>query len=235
MKFTQYHSSSSGNLYTVTANNGQILLIECGVRWKEIVRSLNHDLSNISGCLLSHEHADHSKGVKDLITAGIDVYGSEGTLFLCLNDTNYRRAFILGGGYTKIGCFEVIPFDVHHDAQEPLGFIIKADGESLLFATDTSHLIYKFRTKFDIVALECSYNRGYLQKRMDEGKIHPSVAERLLLSHMEEKEALRTLSNFIDLSKCREVHLLHCSADNINKDRIKAEFEKKLFVEVKIL
>src|SRR5690625_3921287 len=72
-------SGSSGNAYHIS--DGQIeLLIECGINFRDIQIALNFETSKIAGCLVSHEHKDHTKGVKDVLRAGIDVYASQGTI-----------------------------------------------------------------------------------------------------------------------------------------------------------
>jgi len=48
-------SSSAGNCYVLTAGNNQLLL-DAGVKYKEIQYTLGFDTSHISGCLLTHEH-----------------------------------------------------------------------------------------------------------------------------------------------------------------------------------
>lgn len=55
-------SSSKGNCYRVS-NGSTPLLLECGIRFKEIQQKLNFRLSEIAGCLVSHEHQDHCKAV----------------------------------------------------------------------------------------------------------------------------------------------------------------------------
>ena len=56
MKFIAHASSSSGNLYCVTAANGKRILIECGVAWKKLQKALGYKLNNVEACLISHEH-----------------------------------------------------------------------------------------------------------------------------------------------------------------------------------
>ena len=197
--------------------------------------ALNYDLTNIVGALCSHEHADHSKAIRDVMKAGIDVYASEGTLSFLGWNLHRRAKTVEVSSPFRISEFEVMPFLINHDAAEPLGFVIRCDDEYLLFATDTSHIKQRFNIKFNIIAIECSYNKEYLAKRVKEKTINEELAKRLLSSHMEEKEAMRYLAEFCDLSKCSEIHLLHMSADNINKDRIKTEFEKRFCIKTRIV
>ncbi|KKN77255.1 hypothetical protein LCGC14_0362330 [marine sediment metagenome] len=243
MKFEQLFSSSKGNAHVVTANNGKRLLIECGVTWPLLQKALNYDLTSIEGCLLTHEHKDHSKAVQDVMKAGIDVHASYGT-FEALDIAKktkgsqslriHRRAvLVVENVIYKIGSFEVTAFNSHHDARQPFLFTIRNKKERMLFATDTSHIKQKFKTAFDIIAIECSYNEPYLRNRVEKGTINEQLAKRLLESHMSESNCLSYLQTYCNLDKCREIHLLHLSADNINKERIKREFEKKLFIEIK--
>lgn len=48
-------SSSSGNGYAIISDN-EILLIECGVPAKEMLRAIDYQTSKVAGCLISHEH-----------------------------------------------------------------------------------------------------------------------------------------------------------------------------------
>lgn len=239
MQFNQLYSSSTGNLYMVTASNGKRLMIECGVVWSKLQKALNYDLSGIVGCLVSHEHKDHSKAVVDVMKAGINIFVSAGTLWSIESleaEWQRRTKVIQDKTIVLLGTdFKVRAFATNHDATEPLGFAIKCDGEYLLFVTDTSHIKQRFPWPFSIIALECSYNKEYLAKKVEVGVVNETFAKRLLTSHMEEKEAMRYLTEFCDLSKCRQIHLLHMSADTINKKRVKMDFERKLFIEVRIL
>ena len=79
MQFKQHYSGSSGNLYEVIANNGKRLLIECGVTWPKIQKALNYDLKHIVACFVTHGHKDHSKALKDVRLAGIEIYASAET------------------------------------------------------------------------------------------------------------------------------------------------------------
>jgi len=72
LTFTPHFSSSAGNLYTVTDGTSMIML-ESGVRITKIRQALNHKLSIIEACLVTHSHGDHAKAARDVISAGVDV------------------------------------------------------------------------------------------------------------------------------------------------------------------
>lgn len=233
MKFEQHYSSSDGNLYIVTAANGRRLLLECGVRWPVLLNALSYDISNIDGCLLTHEHEDHSKSVKEVMRAGIDVYSSAGTLD-AVGIKNHRRgkAIPAYAGITN-KFFDSYAFPIIHDAAEPFGYIVRevSTNEYLLFVPDSGFIKQRFNIPFTIIALECSYDIKILQYRVDTNDINETFAKRLLESHAEKQTTMNYLAEYCDLSKCREIHLLHMSTDNIDKQETKKEFEKRFFFE----
>lgn len=48
-------SGSQGNAYILECNR-EVLLIELGIKWKDILRALHYNLSNIVGVCVSHAH-----------------------------------------------------------------------------------------------------------------------------------------------------------------------------------
>ena len=236
MIFQQIASGSKANLYTVTANNGERLMIECGLTWAKLQKALNYDL-NFTACLLTHEHKDHSKSVKQVMDAGIDVFSSKGT-FTSLRLGKERRAWIVKHKTMyKFGEFAVIPFNSVHDAKEPLIYIVQCDGECLLFATDTSHIqqIFKFSFPLAIIALEVSYDKAILFEKVKAKTINEQLAKRLLNSHQEKSVAMKYIDESCDLSKCRQLHLLHTSDANLDKEKTRQEFEDKFFIETVVI
>ncbi len=242
MIFQQHYSGSTANLYTLQTTTGKTLLIEAGVSYKRLLKALNYDLSSIEACLLSHEHLDHSKAIFELMEAGIDIYTSAGTLSslgITENCPQYRRCKVIANNtLVKLPSFQVYAFNTNHDAKEPLGFVIRetATGEFMLFATDTSHIEYNLKKyPFSIIALECSYSGETLRQRVESKTIDESLATRLLTSHLEKGRTMQYISEFCDLSKCRQVHLLHLSKENIDAEKARKEFEDKFFIETVII
>lgn len=241
MVFEAFYSSSSGNLYMVTAANGRRLLLECGVTWKKLQKALKYDLSAIDGVCVTHEHADHSKAAEDVLQAGIDIYASEGTLRGIEESLHlHRRAHILPECKPmQIGQgFEVFSFPVHHDSKEPRGFVIhdlsSKPEENLLFVTDTSHITQRFGIAFDVIAISASYDKDVLAGRVERHEIDEALAKRLLVSHMEYHVAKRYVKEFCDLSRCRQIYILHASRDNMDAKQVREQIEKELFVKTVI-
>lgn len=204
MKFEALASSSSGNAYVVSDEETRILL-ECGVSHSKLQKLSGFSLSEFQACLVSHEHKDHSKSVQELISRGMEVYMSQGTAEALETDgvtlIEHMEQF-------SIGSFDIVPFATFHDAREPLGFLIKSrvDGDVLAFTTDTVNLRYRF-PGLNILCIEANYDKNILDRceRMPE-----KVRHRITNSHME----IDTLCDYLrslDLSQCREIHLLHLS------------------------
>lgn len=74
MKLKCIATGSSGNCYTLTANNGETIILDCGISIKEIKKGLDWNIRNVVGCIVSHVHSDHSNSVKDLGDMGIPVF-----------------------------------------------------------------------------------------------------------------------------------------------------------------
>jgi phosphoribosyl 1,2-cyclic phosphodiesterase len=217
MEFKSYASSSSGNCYSVSDRDTKIL-IECGISRGKLSKLSGFALSEFKACLLSHEHKDHAKSVQDLLERGIEVYMSAGTAE-ALEAEGAR--LVENMEQFNVGSFDVVPFTVFHDAAEPLGFLIKsrADGDVLAFATDTVNLRYKF-PGLNILAIEANYDKGVLSRCE---KLPEKVRHRITRSHMEIDTLCDYLST-LDLSDCREIHLLHLS-DAMSRE---AEFIRKV-------
>lgn len=220
MKLKVLGSGSSGNCYLLQGDK-ETLIIECGISYKEILKGLDFNLSNVVGCLISHEHKDHCKAVNDLIKNGINVYGSEGTFAGIEVKENHRIKRIKALEQFKIGEFIILPFDTQHDSNEPLGFVIThKDIGTLLFATDTYYIQYKFKG-INHILVECNYSMDILAEK----ELPKSLKTRVIKSHFEldnVKEFLRAT----DLSTVKEIMLIHLSDSNSNAVEFKDSIER---------
>jgi len=225
-------SSSRGNAYRIS--DGQTsLLLECGVPVREIQKALQFQLSKISGCLISHEHLDHSKAAKDLAKRGIELYSSTGA-FKAIGIDGHRVNIIKSLQSFTIGSFKILPFDVQHDANEPLGFLIESMGtdERLLFFTDTFYLKYTFEN-IDYIMAECNYSAEIIGENVKAGKITESHKNRVLKSHM----SLETLIELIKVTgteRLKKIYLIHMSDGNSDEALFKRKIQELTGVEVEV-
>lgn len=216
-------SGSTGNCYRVT-DGSTPLLLECGIPIKEIKQGLNFQTSQIAGCLISHEHQDHCKSVKDILKAGIDCYMSQGTAE-AIEATGHRIKVIKAQEQFKIGTWKIMPFGTQHDAKEPLGYLLaNQSGDKLLFATDTYYVKYKF-VGLTHIMVECNCALDILRANVEAGLVPPVLKDRLLRSHF----SLENVKGFLranDLSQVQEIWLLHLSNDNSDAARFKHEIQE---------
>lgn len=226
-------SSSKGNAYRIS--DGQTsLLLECGVPVREIQKAIGFKLSQIDGCLVSHEHMDHAKAAKELMKKGIEVYSSAGTFEALGLIDQHRANSIKALQQFSIKTFKILAFDVQHDAKEPLGFLIESmiTEERLLFFTDTYYLKYTFE-RLSIIMAECNYSTEIINRNVSEGSISDVHKKRVIRSHM----SIETLLEFIkasDTSQLKKIYLLHMSDGNSNADEFKRKVQEITGVEVEV-
>lgn len=223
-------TGSTGNAYRVSDGETAVLL-DAGIPFRDLQRALGFRLSDIKGALITHAHKDHSRACADLLFRGVRVYTSAGTADACdlhgasLWTVNSLAAF-------DVGTFRVIPFDVAHDAPEPLGFLLTSDvtNERLLYFTDTFYLKYRFPGVTHLLG-ECNHDDEGIEEAVRQGYVPAQLAPRLVRSHM----SLDTFLNFLrqmDRSRLKQIYLLHMSANNSNEKRFVEEVQKLTGIEV---
>lgn len=161
--------STHGNCYVLKSNTGEILLLDCGCRYKDILRAIDYRTSDVSGVLLSHEHGDHIKSFRELMNAGIQIY---------TNDETVEHLQIITGELMKgvpekrpfrVGSFTVIPFYLPHTTRDKdtgqlipcfnYGYIVEHEEMGkLLYMTDFEYCIYSFqKMQVEHMVIECNY------------------------------------------------------------------------------
>lgn len=223
IKVTTIASGSSGNCYKISDSTTTIM-IEAGIRFQAIREAFSFQLSRVAGCLLSHCHGDHSKAIKDLMKVGKNCYMSQGTAD-ALNLSGHRLKVVKSKEVFTVGTFKILPFDTQHDAADPLGFLLQSKGgEKLLFATDTYYLKYNF-TGVNYYMIECNYSKVILEENIKSGAVPAAIRNRILKSHFELENVKKFLQSN-DLSKAEQIHLIHISGNNGDKEMFKKEIQK---------
>ena len=208
-------SSSIGNCYVLETEK-EALIIECGVSSKEVKKCLDFDISKVCACVISHVHADHSKWWKEFADLGIPVYMGSETMISLKAFHPCAQAPFLQGMPVKIGNFTVTSFDNVHGC-ECLGYLIRHEEfGTLLFATDTEYIKYRFNN-LNHVMVEANYSNQIIED-------NASNRDHVLTGHME----IGTTVNFLKENNNKNlmnVVLLHLSEKNSNetdfKNRVK--------------
>lgn len=215
-----------GNAYVLESESGETLLIECGVRFELIKKELSFRLNRVSGCILTHNHGDHSKSIKDALSAGINVWASKGTHEACGTDKHHRSRITANGHKFQVGSFKVLSFDVKHDVKEPLGFLINHEEcGNVLFLTDSYYCEYTFRNLNNII-IEANYCQTILDDRLARGTNPKFLRDRVIESHMSLDTCKKTLSAN-DLSRVNNIVLIHLSDGNSDAKRFQREVQEQ--------
>lgn len=230
MEIMPIASGSSGNAYRITDGETPLLL-EAGIPIRAIQVATNFRLRALEGCFITHCHGDHSKAAKDLMRLGVDIYTGRGTVEAC-GLRGHRVHITTPLEQIAVGSWDVLPFDVQHDAPDSQGFLFtsRATGEKLLYFTDTYFIKYRFSGLTHIMA-ECNFSKEALQRSIAAGYISVDMVPRLMRSHMS-LEHLKDMLNANDLSQLRQIYLLHLSQNNSDAAQMKSEIERMTGVEV---
>ena len=225
MRLKVISSNSTGNAYLLEANNGDTLMVECGVRFDKIKQALHFNLGKVVGCLVTHNHSDHCKAVQDVWRAGIDVYASEGCHEAMGTYGTHRAKTLVAGKATHVGPFKVMAFDIKHDAAEPLGFLINhPECGTVLFLTDSYYSEYRFSGLNNII-VEANYCQKILDRKVEEGMNPKFLRDRVITSHMN-IETCKDLLRANDLSQVNNIVLIHLSDGNSDAERFKREVQE---------
>lgn len=182
-------------------------------------------IPELSGCLVTHAHGDHVKAAQRLADRGVDIFTSAGTIGAAGLKGHYvhetpRSSYYLNPPWDvfEVGTFGVLPFDIEHDAPEPLAFILKSriTGEKVIYATDTMYFGVSINGITHLM-IEANYDSQVMAENVRNGGIAAARAKRTAMNHMSIDAALLALER-LDKSKLQEVWLLHLSGDNAADD-----------------
>lgn len=214
-------TGSKGNSYALCFGN-EILLIELGIKFKDILKSIDFKFKNIVGCVVSHTHKDHSLGTKEALERGLKVYSNK-------NMKEEYKNISLIANKTQIGSFLVTPIKLFHDV-ECFGYLIENDSMGrLVFATDTDSIPYRFKN-INHFMIESNYSESILKENAKNDKLNDFLCDRIRNSHL----SLEKACDFLNANKdnpIRNIILIHPS--DLNSD-IKL-FKEKIKETIKTL
>ena len=223
MKLHVLGSSSKGNCY-ILENDSEALIIECGVNFKLVKQALNFNLRKVVGCLLTHEHGDHSKYTQEFLKAGIDVWASMGTHKAIGTFEHHRARICYVETIFACGSFRFKSFTVKHDAAHPLGFLINhKETGSVLFLTDTYYSAYTFKGLNNII-VEANYSKSIIAAKQESGALPMFLKDRIIESHMS-LETCKDLLKANDLSQVNHIVLIHLSDGNSDARMFQSEVQ----------
>lgn len=205
MKVSILASGSNGNATLIETEN-ESFLIDDGLSFKSLYGRINecgNVIEKLSSIFLTHEHIDHVSGLKVLLKRlPLKCYLSKGT-FDGLNFETKNQVELTGYNLIKNGdvvmlkdC-KITVLATHHDAREPLGFVIEEQDKKIVYITDTGYVdqsyfsllenadMYILESNYDVELLWSSSRPFDLKKRIDGDHGHMSnVTSAILLAKL---------------------------------------------------
>ena len=138
MKVVNIGSGSKGNCTYIECGNHHIL-IDIGFSFKQTSRRLKEidiDIEKIDTILITHEHEDHVKGLREALNRDIKVY-IESNSARVLGVTNRNNVYIITDEVFYIDNIEIKPFYLSHDSVACLGYKVRCGNAAVAFLTDT--------------------------------------------------------------------------------------------------
>lgn len=227
MKILVVKSGSKGNA-TLIYDEGRLLLIDMGICLRDLkaaCNSIGKNLIDIEGMLLTHEHSDHTAGIKYLDP--LPIYCTKETY----DAPNVVE--ILPYEKFKIGHLEITPVSTSHDVKNPLGFVIKNKTEKLVYLTDSGKIPAKTLVKLknaDYYVFESNHDEEMLWNTN-----RPYLLKRRILSdkgHMSNSQSANYLVKLVG-PKTKDIILAHLS-EEANSPEVCLKTHKKIFKIAKV-
>jgi phosphoribosyl 1,2-cyclic phosphodiesterase len=233
-------SGSSGNITLLETQNTR-LLIDAGLGKRETLARLaaiEKDIDRVDGILITHEHSDHCNGLPQMLGLWkAPLYVTEQTmdaLHRALPERLEKRLrgveTIHAGQRFCVGDIEVHPFQIPHDAADPIGFTFRTDGVKMVLVTDLGYmpeLVKVHLREADCLMLESNHDLDMLKV----GPYPWVVKQRVLsrtghLSNHAVSEYLADPDGFD--AQARYLVLAHLSQENNNPDLARLSAEEAL-------
>ncbi|MFC2301701.1 MAG: MBL fold metallo-hydrolase [Selenomonas artemidis] len=220
-------SGSSGNAYLIGDGKTRLLL-DAGISFKRIQVGCGFRTSSIDACLVTHRHGDHAMAVPKLLQRGIPVYSNADVaeLHKGVQPVAALKEF-------TVKTLRILPFEVEHDA-ECYGYQVTSTvtGEKLVYITDSAYVKYTFSGLTHIM-IEANYAQEIIIDNARKERIPLYLAERVIETHMS-IETLLELLRANDMSKVRQIYLLHLSDGNSDAAAFRRQVQQETGAEVYI-
>lgn len=225
-------SGSKGN--AIYFSNGPTsILIDAGLSGKEIEKRLaSKGLSagELDAIVVSHEHADHIKGV--------GVLSRRYHLPVYINRKTHRAAPELGkisdirrfecGTAFSIDQLSIHPFSISHDANDPSGFTIGCNGIKIGLATDlgiATALVKRHLMDCQMLILEANHDPKMLEFGPYPWPLKQRIKSRI--GHLSNSDT-QSLIEELRHRRLKHIILAHLSETNNTPDKAASAVRKAL-------
>ncbi len=233
MRLVSLGSGSQGNVYCVESQ-GSVLLIDCGLSWREFsgrLASAGLAPDQIAGVLVTHNHVDHVKGIGTFhrrlpeVPFFANMMTAEATAVGVNVDEGVFTPFENGQAF-EVGPFEVSAFSIPHDVPDPVGYMVRAEGLTYFHATDVGSPLDSIGVHLaeaDYATLESNHDPVMLRNsNRTEGLKRRIRGPR---GHLANSESAGLVKRFASprLKELRLAHLSHeCNAPHLAEAEMRA-------------
>jgi phosphoribosyl 1,2-cyclic phosphodiesterase len=212
-------SGSSGNCAYLETSQARVL-IDAGLSLRQIrkrLATIGRVPENLTAILITHEHSDHVQGLAQLVEKlRIPVYCNRPTREAIEYQQGNRlecRQFETGATF-DLEDLSVETFSIPHDAQDPVGFLLKTSYGNVGFLTDLGHatrLAIERIRRANVLILESNHDVKLLQ---DCPHRPWSLKQRILSRHGHlSNEAAAEVAEQIMSGDLRHIYLSHISRE----------------------
>ena len=221
MKFALLASGSAGNCCVVKHKDSSIV-IDCGSTRKYLMECfgrIGYDPKSANAILITHTHSDHVSQMK--LFDETPTYATQDIKTKNLNQVAAYDEF-------DIDEFHITVLPMSHDCDGTVGYIIEAEGEKMVYVTDTGYVkdevkqriinadYYVFESNHDIEMLMQTNRPVYLKQRIigDTGHLCNEDCANIICEAMGEKT--------------KEIILAHISREGNTRDMALQALERQL-------
>ena len=221
VKFTILGSGSAGNCAYLETDEARVL-VDAGFSPRKIrqrLAGIGRAPENLTAILVTHEHSDHVYGLTGIAQKlNIPIYCNRATqeafeISDCRPTAQLQPVCNTGASF-EIGDLIVDTFTIPHDAQDPVGFLLRTAAGNIGFVTDLGHmtkLVLERIRAANVLVLESNHDVKMLQ---DCPRRPWSLKQRILGRHGHlSNEAAAEAAAQIMSADLRHLYLAHLSRE----------------------
>ena len=228
MRVCVLSSGSKGNS-SIIFNDKTKILIDDGMQLPYIednLKDINISINDLDGILITHEHDDHIKGLKKLISKYDPLLYVDSKLLEVLRKSLGDFRYEIYDENFLIGDLKINVIKLSHDSATCNGFIIKDNRKELVYITDTGYINRKY------IELTSNKNIYIIESNHDEEMLengpYPYFLKQRVISdrgHLSNMQTSKYLKKVIG-SRTKNIIFIHLSEKNNTPELVLETFNK---------
>ena len=198
-------SGSKGNM-TLIESQKVLLSVDIGIsknKMQDKFNSLGFSFQSIQYLLITHEHSDHTLGLKKLIEKQVPkIYMTQGTYESLDEDIKNaikpKLHLIQSEIPFYIEHFKITPFLLSHDAKEPIGFVIEDQQHKIVHGADTGYIDQAYQELLQHAHMYIIESNHHPEKLLQ--SLRPMQLKRRILGekgHLSNEDAAKLINSWM--------------------------------------